>query len=281
MSGLKEKMERFNKRWSVTSNENEEEAFSKFKTRILNIFKDIDNHLTKESISTFCQFYGITEKWETHLYADRRWSKNVINRLVSEEKPVEFYKLLEFIFALDITRIMDYRSNRYSYSRDILLNNVAEAIDFSNVDVAVAVKDEEVIFYPSGEKTLDEELVEEPLSFLQGKSSEHFIDGLKFYQAKNYVKSAESLRRSIEEFLKEKLNNSKGLQANIKQVQSDLKSNGSDSSVRNIIFSTLNYLDTYFNDNSKHNDGDIDEAECEFLIYQTGLLMRYIDKVIK
>ena len=51
-------------------------------------------------------------------------------------------------------------------------------------------------------------------------------------------------------------------------------------SPRNIIFGTFNYLDKYFNENSKHGDGNINEPENEFLIYQVGLFMRYIDKVI-
>lgn len=59
-----------------------------------------------------------------------------------------------------------------------------------------------------------------------------------------------------------------------------LKSDGRDPQVRNVIFQVFSYLDQYFNENSKHKDGDIDSAENEYLIYQIGLLMRYLDKAI-
>jgi len=50
--------------------------------------------------------------------------------------------------------------------------------------------------------------------------------------------------------------------------------------IRNIIFQIFKLLDRYFNENSKHQDGAINEAENEYLIYQTGLLLRYVDKVV-
>lgn len=77
--------------------------------------------------------------------------------------------------------------------------------------------------------------------------------------------------------LKDKLGNG-GLKANITELQKKLKLGDKDKQVRNIIGATFNFLDQYFNDNSKHNDGDINDSENEFLIYQTGLLMRYINR---
>jgi hypothetical protein len=77
------------------------------------------------------------------------------------------------------------------------------------------------------------------------------------------------------------LQNSKGLNANIGELQLKLKADGRASEIRNIIFQIFNYLDSFYNEHSKHNDGDINEEENEYLIYQTGVLMRYIDKAIK
>jgi len=276
---LKESMGKFNKRWNVTSTDSYEEAFSKFKTRILNIFEDIDEHLTKESIAAFCQYYGIKEVWHSQPYGSYSWSTNVIDRLKGETDEREFYRLIELIFSLDITSVMGY-SHNYTYSRNILFREVSKAIDLSDINVSITATDGEVILYPKGEKALDEELVDLPLSFLNKESAEHFIQALQFYQAKKHIKSAESLRRSLEEFLKYKLKNSKGLNANIAELQTKLKSDGRDSQIRNIVSSIFNYTDQYFNKNSKHNDGNINDLENEFLIYQVGLLMRYIDKNI-
>jgi len=272
-------MEKFNKRWNITSADSYEESFKKFKTRILNIFSDIDRHITDESITAFCQYYGIKEEWHSGMM-DNVWSTNIIDRLKAEENEKEFYRLIELIFSLDITSTVGY-DRRYTYSKNILLRDVMNAVELSDVNVAITVSNEEVLLYPRGEKSFDEELVNRTLSFLNDQSNAHFEHALKFYQAKNSVKSAESLRRSLEEFLRFKLQNTKGLDANIAELQKRLKADQRDPQVRNVIFQTFNYLDQYFNDNSKHKDGDIDPAENEFLIYQTGLLMRYLDQTIK
>lgn len=277
---LKERMEKFNKRWNITSIDSYEDAFLKFKTRILNIFKDIDKHLTDNSITTFCQYYGIKEVWHSQPYRDYSWSTNVIDRLNQEIEENEFYKLIELIFSLDITQTGGYRGE-ITYSKNILFREVSNAVGLSDVNVSITVTDDEVILYPKGEKLLDEEMVNSPLSFLNEESAKHFVQALQFYQTKKHIKSAESLRRALEEFLRHKLNNAKGLNANITELQTKLKSDGRDAQVRNIVGSTFNYLDQYFNENSKHNDGDIDDPENEFLIYQIGLLMRYIDKNLK
>jgi hypothetical protein len=115
---LKERMEKFNKRWSITSADSYEKAFAKFKIRILNIFKDLDQHLTSGSITAFCQYYGIKEEWHSQPYGDYSWSTNVINRLNGEVDEKEFYRLIELIFSLDITSTVGY-SREYTYSRSL------------------------------------------------------------------------------------------------------------------------------------------------------------------
>lgn len=275
---LKEKMEKFNQRWSVTSQDSYEESFDKFKTRILNIFEDIDSHVTEESITAFCQYYGISEQWHSGMM-DNRWSTNIIDRLRNETSEVELYRLVELIFSLDIRTTAGYHSGDV-YSRRLLYAAVSEAINLSNVNVAITAKDGDIILYPRGEEELDEKLVNETLSFLNPESSTHYEQALKFYQSNNPIKSAESLRRAIEEFLRFKLSNTKGLDANIINLQKKLKESNNDIQVRNIVSATFRYLDTYFNENSKHHDGEITEPENEFLIYQTGLLLRYLNRTI-
>jgi len=278
---IKKKLQGFNKRWGIEESTDIEEEFRKFKTRIINIFNDIDNHVTDEGIALFCQILGIPEKWNRHPYSDHKRSKNIINTLVLEDEQLKIYRLLEIVFCLPIEITSDYYEGTV-YSKEILIQKLAETIHFSNINLAMTVKDNnEIVLYPKGEKELDRRLVDEVLSFLNKEAQKHFINALKFYQKKtkdNFVKSAESLRRGLEEFLRFKIGNQKGLKENIKELQKILKNGERDPIVRNIIFQTFSYLDRYFDENSKHKDGDITEAEAEFLIYQIGLLMRYIHK---
>lgn len=278
---LKDKIQKFNKRWNVGDAESCEESFNKFKIRILNILKNIDGQVDKESISLFCQFYGIPEKWESNSYSDESWSKNIITRLKEENNEVEFYKLLEVIFSLNIMRLMGYSVSE-EYSRESLYREVRQAIEFSSVNLATTItKEGDIIFYPRGEELLDDGLVDSVLSFLNKESNAHFVEALGFYQQKKWIKCSESLRRSAEEFFRFKLENKNGLAANITEIGKLLKNEKSPVQARNIVVQTLGYLDQFFNENSKHNDGNLGEEDAEFLIYQVGLVLRFIEKHVK
>lgn len=279
---LQEKVKKFNQRWKVSSaNAKPEEEFPKFKIRVLNFMHDIDSHVPESSVAIFCRYLGIPEKWQHDRFDpySRAWGTNIKDKLIEEENEIEFYKLLEIIFSLNIQSSSDYQ--RITYSKEILYAKLQQSIEFSNVNLATKeLQDGEIIFYPKGEEILDEELVNKVLDCLNDGANSHFIEALKFYQSKNYIKSAESLRRTLEEFLRFKLCNKKGLADNKGELGKALKTKKSDTQIRNIISQILGYLDQYFNENSKHNDGELDDAENEFLIYQTGLLLRYINEVI-
>lgn len=282
MNDILKKINKFNKRWEIIDDSTYEEEFKKFKIRVLNIFSDIDDNVPDEGISKFCLLLGIPEEQKYSFGGRRKWTKVIIDSLLKENDDKKFYRLLQIIFSLPIhTQTTSDYFGEIVYSRDILYRKLADVIKFSKVNLAITKKDEEIILFPRGEEKLDQKLVEEVLSFLNNKSNKHFVDALNFYEKgvkEDRVKSAESLRRSLEEFLRFKLKNQKGLDKNRKELQKRLKADGRDSSIRKIIFQTFSYLDTYFNENSKHKNGNIKEEENEFLIYQTGLLMRYIEK---
>ena len=171
---------------------------------------------------------------------------------------------------------MQFKSNE---NRSKIIKTVKEIIEISDVNVAIGQDSNECILYPKGEKKLDEDLVNKPLSFLNKESNKHFKEALIFYQKKKSRDSADHLRRSIEEFLRYKLKNRKGFEQNITILQQKLKITSSQSEIRNIIFKTFDYIDKYFNKNSKHGSKNVNEAENEFLIYQTGVLIRYINQI--
>jgi len=140
----------------------------------------------------------------------------------------------------------------------------------------------EYIIYPVGSAFLDNELVVNPLKFLNTASHNHFISGLKFYANKNkddYINAAESMRRTLEEFLRFIFNNKKGLKENISLAGKTLKELEKQNEIKSIFHNFMDYLDKFYNENSKHKDGEIGEAECELIILQTGLLLKYLDNI--
>lgn len=280
----KDKIRDFNKRWDIQDSLTHEEEFEKFKNRVLNLFKNIDNVITTEGGVQFCQVLGVRQKSVEEFFGEDHPDNGIYKTLKSESNEKRFYLLLEIIFTLPFRGIDYFTKFPISPSRNTLIEGLNQAIDLSDVNVKLIVRNREVILVPAGEKFLDSNLVDRVLSFLDEKSESHFVESLKFYmkaKPKNSIKSSESLRRSLEEFLRFKLNNGKGLAANIKELMVKVKDDRRDPAIRNIIFQTFSYLDQYFNENSKHNDGDISKAENEFLIYQTCVLMRYVNEEVK
>ena len=276
---FKTKIDIFRKRFGMLDIYDEAEELSKFKTRILNIFEDIDYNVEEKDIIKFCTCFG--KRVARGFQGGIELGQNIFNSLESEIDGKQFYLLIETIFMLNIKTKRD----RYDviYSKNLLYRDLKEAVDISKINVSVTLVDGEVIFHPRGEEKLDTVLIEEVFSFLNPESQRHFISALKFYSNNNkesFIRSAESIRRCTEEFLRFKLDNKKGLDNNRSDLLKRFKSDQITLEIRNIISQIFSYLDKYFNENSKHKDGDIGEAENEFLLYQSGLLMRYINKVI-
>lgn len=141
-----------------------------------------------------------------------------------------------------------------------------------------------VQIFPAEEEFLDEKLVNNALSFLPDNASSHFNDSLSHQLKetnKDYVKTCDSIRRTLEEYLRSKLNNTKGLQKNISVLRQTLKDTEINNDVRRNIMSAINGLDSFFNENGKHKDGSLTEADSEYVIYQTSTIMRFIDQTIK
>jgi hypothetical protein len=268
--GIHEKLRDINQRWNIKEDSTPAEKFKKFKIRIKNIFSHIDSHLSYSAVNEFCNILGISAVW--HSGYRGYYGTNVMDAINQENNPFQLYKIIEIIFVFNI------QDSGSQDLRGVYFKNVMDALEFSDINVSITAKKNDVILYPSGEEILDKELVNKVLSFLSGPPENHFIDALKLYQKKNSVKSAESLRRSLEEFLRVKLGNKKGLNANIQELGTYLKGKSTNNDIRNNLVRILGYLDQFFNENSKHKDGLVNEAENEYLIYQVALLLRYISQ---
>ena len=193
----------FNQRWNIPSTSSYEESFTQFRQRIINIFnsmkkryynRGIDDIVTNEDTFYFCQYYSIPEKQ----------SVTIINRLHEETNEKAFYRLIEIITLLNVKE--DWR---FVEMKQYLIEKIKEAIKMSKVNVTIGKIENGIKLYPKGEETLDEELVNEPLSFLNKESNKHFQKSLELYESKKFRESGENLYRSLEEFLRYILGNKK------------------------------------------------------------------------
>ncbi len=276
---LKTKIENFNRRWNLKDDESSEEKFSKFKVRVLNVLKDIDESVTNSSISKFCIAFGIKEMHQFGTFGGV-YSTNIISELKRENDRVKFFRLIETIVNLDFVPC-DGRNG--AFWKEAVYEKLQMAFNFSQINARIEKIEGEILILPAGEKLLDEEVIDHVLSFLDGDTSSHFIDALKYYEQgskKSRVKSVDHLRRALEEQLRYELKNKKGLKTNIPILGGKLKSISVNNDIKNTVIQLIKSLDNVFNENSKHNDGIIFEPENEYLIYQVALLMRYIHKIM-
>lgn len=270
MIKLKERMDLFNKRWDIEKTD-EIDEFDRFKTRIMNISINIDSLIKRSEYVKFYQYFWINP--EIDMGNVWNWYRNIpvtiITKISNDNSIEDLLSTIEVIFWLEFDG-----SWKEKYYTDI-----KNAIWYSNLNISIAKWiDWDISLYPKWEEKLDKELVDNVFSFLSWPSNQHFLEALQFYQDKKYEKTAESLRRSLEEYLRILLENKKWLDVNIKELGKKIKDDTS-SKIRNIIMQIFNYLDEYFNENSKHNDW-VSEEDAEFLIYQVALLMRYIKVIL-
>lgn len=138
-----------------------------------------------------------------------------------------------------------------------------------------------IFIFPNGAKELDDALVSEPLEWLMDfpNTRKTYIIALKQYSEGIYIRDvADNLRKALETFLQEFLNNTKNLETNKNSICKYLGEQGVDAGITGLL---KPLLDSYKNINdrtAKHNDA-VEQKLLEFLLYQTGVFIRMIISV--
>lgn len=130
--------------------------------------------------------------------------------------------------------------------------------------------------FPKGAKELDDALVSEPLRWLKNYPKAHktLCNALKQYSEGIYIRDvADNLRKALEEFLQEFLGNEKNLETNKDEICRYLGKQGVDSGISGLYQPLINSYKNINDRIAKHHD-KIDEKLLEFLLYQTGVLIR-------
>lgn len=156
---------------------------------------------------------------------------------------------------------------------------IANLVNDSMLGIRFANIKGDWVSYPEGEKLLDVEVVERPLSYLGEKSSLEFVKALEYFSEGKWDTSVEKTRRTLEEYLKEKLGNNKGMESNIVVLMGVLKQNDLPDHLRDMLQKYLRLLDEYYNNASKHHTKVTGTAENEFLIYAVGVIMNILGKI--
>ena len=175
--------------------------------------------------------------------------------------------------------------NTYNPMYAVSSQNKASALmcleqSLNNLGIAYEIfSDEDGIFvFPKGAKELDDALVSEPLEWLEDYPNAHktFVIALKQYSEGIYIRDvADNLRKALEAFLQEFLGNTKNLESNKNEICKYLGDKGVDAGISGLFQPLINAYKNINDRIAKHNDA-VDEKLLEFLLYQTGVLIRMV-----
>ena len=159
-----------------------------------------------------------------------------------------------------------------------LIDVLQEFLDDLGIPHEVIWDKDGAFVFPKGAAELDAALVSQPLEWLSEYPKTHntFIIALKQYSEGVYIRDvADNLRKALEEFLQEFLGNDKNLETNKNEICRYLGSQGVDAGISGLFQPLINAYKNINDRIAKHNDA-VDAKLLEFLLYQTGLLIRMV-----
>lgn len=164
-----------------------------------------------------------------------------------------------------------------------ILFGVKKALKDSHIEFELMEDKDGIFIFPKGAKELDDALVSEPLEWLLGypQARKTYCVALKQYSEGKYVRdTADNLRKALEEFLQEFLGNDKNLETNKTEICKYLGSQGVDAGIVGLFQPLINSYKNINDRIAKHHD-KVDAKLLEFLLYQTGVLIRMVLSVSK
>lgn len=156
-----------------------------------------------------------------------------------------------------------------------------KALKESHIMYEVLEDEDGYFVFPAGDPMMDKDLVSDVLLWLDKYSGakKTYVNALKQYADGIYTRDvADNLRKALETFLQEFLQNDKNLENNKGEICRYLASQEVDSRIGGMYESIISTYKDINNKTVKHND-KLNARLLEFLLYQTGLLIRMVLRV--
>ena len=187
----------------------------------------------------------------------------------------------EYDACIDIStrrqKMEAYKCNETKYA-SLFVSILAGEFERVGANIAIYSDNANYELYPCTEKFFDDKLVLDTLSWLDKypKAKEEYKRALSlmFEQKKSY-QVIDTLRRAFELFIKNFFGVKCSLENAKPTIGNYLKSLSVESEFCTIYANILDFYTTYNNNHTKHNN-DATEIAVEFMVYQTGNLMRLL-----
>ena len=257
---------------------NDEEKANYFYAKILNILNYIEQKspdaITEGEYIAFCNMTGtlITTDFLGAFYL-----KEIIDIL--DEKRDSLNEFITYFIAF-INSQSDNIEGRAT-TKEVYKLFLIKALKESHIMYEVLEDEDGYFVFPAGDPMMDKDLVSDVLLWLDKYSGakKTYVNALKQYADGIYTRDvADNLRKALETFLQEFLQNDKNLENNKGEICRYLASQEVDSRIGGMYESIISTYKDINNKTVKHND-KLNARLLEFLLYQTGLLIRMVLRV--
>lgn len=258
----------------------DKEKFKYFKVKIFNILNTVSNDCYSECIDmeeyyTFCNITGMPIN--TDYCYDYHQKHRFEHCLSIIERTNSLNEFLSYYVAL-VNSVKTEKYSEDAWKRSNFSNLLCKMLDESHILFDLLENEGEYFIFPKGAKELDDALVSEPLEWLNDypNSRKTYVTALKQYSEGIYIRDvADNLRKALESFLQEFLGNTKNLEKNRIEICKYFGEQGVDAGISGLFQPLINSYKNINDRIAKHNDA-VDEKLLEFLLYQTGVLIRMV-----
>ena len=257
----------------------DDRKFRYFKTKIFNILRAVNNDpysgcLDYEEYYSFCNTTGI--EMDLSLSEDYN-SPDRFQHCLNVLEHFSSYSTEFLLYYVALTNSV--KTEKFgSWKRINFVNLLKKMLTESHIPYEVLEEKGQYFVFPKGAKELDDALVSEPLAWLSAYPTAHkmFVIALKQYSEGTYIRdTADNLRKALEAFFQEFLGNGRNLETNKSEICRYLGSQNVDAGIAGLFQPLINAYKNINDSLVKHNDA-IDPKLLEFLLYQTGLLIRMV-----
>lgn len=162
-----------------------------------------------------------------------------------------------------------------------LARGIENAASSSGVSIILFEEQGQYYFLPKGASELNSALLNHNATWLNNfpLAKKSFLDALAKYESNSFERNLlDDLRLSLELLFKAILNNQKSLENQTSDLGIYMKNKGVSPEISNMYWKLLEYFTKYQNNYIKHND-KVNTDEVEFILYLTGVFIRFISKI--
>lgn len=257
---------------------NDEEKITYFYTILFNKLDSLNSFeytipLSLSEYMNYCNDSGVRGSFSD--YYDSYGMRYVIDSLKDASKRSFLTFLVRLVAFMNCTR----QSKNACITSDTIKNLIDKCFVKAHIDVEFIKDDDGFFIFPRGAKELDDALVSQQLIWLNDypKTYKRFSNVLRKYSEKLDSASniADDFRKVLETFFQEFFNQKKSLENMKSEYGKYMKTNGVPAEISNNMETLLVAYTNYNNSYAKHHDRT-EENVLEFLMYQTGIIIRFL-----